>query len=122
MRFLFVVASITLLTGCAGLKKFLNPYGPPKACGEGGYCSTADLLRRGEGSMTFEDSIQMFGPPSNCADAGQTKACRWSYDSGGMVMSTFGNVAVAQPIGGRNAQLTFISDKLKAWQLQGDWK
>jgi hypothetical protein len=84
--------------------------------------TTAEQLTARLGTMSYEESLQMFGPPTACAEAGQTRSCRWVFDQGGTILTGFGNVAVAQPIGGHSAQLAFVSDKLKTWQLQGNWK
>jgi hypothetical protein len=110
------------LTGCAGLKKFLNPYGPPKGCGEGGACSTEQILQRESGTMNFEQALQMFGPPTRCSDAGQTKACVWDYGNGGTSFVPIGNAMMAMPQQGSVAELTFIGDKLSIWRLRGPWK
>ena len=74
------------------------------------------------GKMSYEESLQRFGAPTNCADAGSTKVCTWVYGSGGMVMYPIGNTYIAQPTYAPTARLTFKNDILIYWQLTGRWQ
>lgn len=84
---------------------------------------TEDMLNSRLGHMNYEESIQRFGPPTQCAVAGVTKTCTWVYDAGGggMLMPLGRNV-VAIPARNPTARLTFTNGILSYWQLTGNWE
>ena len=83
---------------------------------------TAKMLDSRLGQMNYEEAIQRFGPPTQCAEQGQTKTCTWAYGQGGMVFAPVGNNVVAIPTQAPSARLTFVNDVLSYWQLNGRWK
>ena len=88
-------------------------------------CATAEtqgMLNSRMGQMTYEEALQRFGAPSQCADAGATKTCTWIYGSGGAVYVPVGNVVAAVPTQAPTARLTFTNDRLSYWQLWGNWR
>jgi len=100
---LVTLALILLSTGCATTQ-------------------TQDMLNDRLGLMTFEEALQSFGPPTQCADAGSTKACLWVYESGGTIFAPVGQAIVAIPTRPPTARLTFTNGVLSQWQLTGRWK
>ncbi len=83
---------------------------------------TQDMLKSRTGLMTYEEALQRFGPPTQCAEAGMTKTCSWVYGSGGTVYAPIGPNVFAIPTPPRSARLTFIDGVLSNWQLTGRWK
>ena len=83
---------------------------------------TQDMLNSRLGLMTYEESLQRFGPPTQCAESGATKTCVWVYGSGGTVFAPIGQNVVAIPTQAPTARLTFINEVLSSWQLKGRWK
>jgi len=74
------------------------------------------------GVMTYEEALQKFGPPTQCAEAGATKTCNWVYGSGGTVVAPIGQAMLAIPTPPPSARLTFVNGVLSNWQLTGRWK
>lgn len=83
---------------------------------------TGKMLNDRLGRMTFEEALQRFGPPSNCAEAGATRTCIWVYGRGGTIFVPAGNLMVAAPIGPPTARLTFTNNRLSNWRLTGKWE
>ena len=83
---------------------------------------TADMLNSRMGTMTYEEALQRFGAPTQCADARSTKTCTWVYGQGGTAYAPIGNMVYAIPQHPPTARLTFVNDRLSNWQLNGDWK
>ena len=83
---------------------------------------TQDMLNSRLGLMTYEEALQRFGPPTQCAEAGSTKTCVWVYGSGGTVFAPIGKNVVAIPTQAPTARLTFNNGVLSNWQLNGNWK
>lgn len=83
---------------------------------------TADMLNSRLNAMTFEEAIQRFGPPSNCAEAGATKVCTWVYGSGGAMYATVGQMTIGFPPDVPTARLTFTNGILTYWYLTGNWQ
>lgn len=83
---------------------------------------TQDMLNSRLGLMTYEEALQRFGPPIQCAEAGATKTCVWVYGSGGTVFAPIGQIVVAIPKKAPTARLTFNKGVLSNWQLSGNWK
>ena len=44
---------------------------------------TQQMLNSRVALMNYEEALQRFGPPTQCAEAGNTKTCTWIYGSGG---------------------------------------
>src|SRR5262244_871875 len=78
---------------------------------------TQDMLNSRMGVMTYEEALQKFGPPTQCAEAGATKTCTWVYGSGGTVFAPIGQASVAIPTPPPSARLTFTNGVLSNWQL-----
>ena len=72
--------------------------------------------------MNYEEAIQRFGPPTQCAEAGITKTCTWIYGQGGTAIVPVGGMVYAMPTQAPTARLTFTNDILKYWQLTGRWE
>ena len=53
---------------------------------------TANMLNSRMGLMNYEEAIQRFGPPTQCAEEERTKTCVWIYGSGGMVYAPMGGM------------------------------
>jgi hypothetical protein len=83
---------------------------------------TQDMLNSRMNEMSYEEALQRFGPPSQCAEAGKTRVCTWIYGEGGTVIMPVGNVAMTLPVQRPSARLTFTNDVLTWWQLSGNWK
>jgi hypothetical protein len=83
---------------------------------------TQDMLNSRMYKMSYEEALQKFGPPSQCAESGSTRVCSWNYGGGGAVIMPVGNMAMAVPVRGPSARLTFTDDVLTNWQLSGKWK
>ena len=83
---------------------------------------TADMLNSRMSRMTYEEAIQRFGPPSQCADAGNTKTCVWVYGDGGTLVMPIGNMMMALPAQRPSIRLTFVNGVLSWWQLNGNWE
>lgn len=83
---------------------------------------TANMLNSRMGLMNYEEAIQRFGPPTNCAEAGNTKTCTWIYGSGGTVFVPVGQNVLAVPTDAPSASLWFTNDKLTYWKLNGNWE
>jgi len=83
---------------------------------------TAQMLDSRLGEMTYEEAIQRFGPPTQCADAGRTRTCTWVQGRGGTVLMPVGNTLMAMPTSAPVATLTFVDGVLWQWQLRGNWK
>ena len=84
---------------------------------------TQDMLNSRLNIMSYEEALQRFGPPSQCAESGSTKVCTWIYgEGGGTVFMPVGNSVMALPARRPSARLTFINDVLKSWQLSGNWE
>ena len=83
---------------------------------------TQQMLNSRMHLMNYEEALQRFGPPSQCADAGSTKVCTWVYGSGGAVYMPLGRNLVALPTHAPSARLTFTNDRLTYWQLTGNWE
>ncbi len=83
---------------------------------------TQDMLNSRMYKMTYEEALQRFGPPSQCAEAGKTRVCNWIYGSGGTIIMPVGNMAMAVPVQAPSARLTFTDDVLTYWQLSGNWR
>jgi len=83
---------------------------------------TQDMLNSRLGKMTYEEALQRFGPPTQCAEAGSTKVCKWVYGPGGTVIMPVGEMLMAIPTHAPTAQLTFISGVLTYWKLTGKWE
>lgn len=84
--------------------------------------TTAEKLKAGEGTLDFETSLQMFGPPNRCAEAGQTKTCVWIQGGGSTDYVAVGNTLLAIPDDASTAQLVFTNDRLASWKLTGAWR
>lgn len=78
--FYLFVAIFLCLSGCATTQK------------------TQDMLNSRMNRMSYEEALQRFGPPSQCAESGQTKVCTWIYGEGGTVIMPVGNMAMAVPV------------------------
>lgn len=120
----FLVAIFLCLSGCATMQTH----------------ETQDMLNSRMNEMTYEEALQRFGVPSQCAEAGATKVCTWIYGEGGSVTYTppapmhtnnpyaldFSSLtpttSVTVPIQRPTARLTFTNDVLTYWQLTGNWK
>lgn len=74
------------------------------------------------GLMNYEEAIQRFGPPTQCAEEGKTKTCTWVYGSGGMVFAPVGSNVLAVPTQAPSARLTFSNGILSYWDLRGNWE
>jgi hypothetical protein len=88
-------------------------------------CATAktqDMLNSRMYQMNYEEALQRFGPPSQCAESGSTRVCVWNYGGGGTVVMPVGNMAMAVPVQGPSARLTFTNGVLTYWQLSGNWE
>ena len=83
---------------------------------------TVDMLNSRMHVMTYEEALQRFGPPAQCAESGSTKVCTWSYGSGGAMLMPVGNMMVAAPMPGPSARLTFTNGVMTWWQLSGNWE
>ncbi len=83
---------------------------------------TRDMLNARLRLMTFEEALQRFGPPTQCAEAGSTKTCLWHYGPGGRIYAPAGDFIVAIPTQPTTARLTFTDGMLSNWQLTGRWK
>jgi len=101
---LLVVTVFLSLSGCAATHK------------------TQDMLNLRMYKMTYEEALQRFGPPSQCAESGSTRVCNWIYGGGGTVIMPVGNMAMAVPVQGPSARLTFTNGVLTYWQLTGNWE
>ena len=77
---------------------------------------TQKMLNSRMGLMTYEESLQRFGPPSQCAEAGSTITCTWIYGSGGTVFMPIGSNVFALPTSAPSARLTFTNGVLTYWQ------
>ena len=96
MKKLAVLGLILALVGCAS--------------------KTQTMLNNRINHMSYEEAIQRFGPPTQCADAGATRVCRWMDGGGGSVqIPLYGNVW-NMPIRGHDLQLTFVNDRLTHWR------
>lgn len=107
-KFYVLVAIFLCLSGCAHETQYTS--------------KTADMLNSRLNKMSYEEALQRFGPPSQCADSGSTKVCTWIYGEGGTVIMPLGNMAVAAPVPRPSVRLTFINDALTYWQLSGNWE
>jgi hypothetical protein len=83
---------------------------------------TQDMLNARSGLMTFEEALQRFGPPTQCAEAGSTKTCTWVHKPGRTIYAPIGDFVLAVPTQARTARLTFTNGVLSQWQLTGRWK
>jgi hypothetical protein len=83
---------------------------------------TATMLNARMYKMNFEEALQRFGAPFNCADAGRTKVCTWVYGSGGMIYAPVGNIMVGMPTNAPSAQITFTDGVMTYWRLNGNWE
>ena len=83
---------------------------------------TANMLNSRMGLMDYEEAIQRFGPPTQCAEEGRTKTCIWIYGSGGMVYAPIGRNVWAIPTQAPSARLTFVNGVLSYWELSGNWE
>jgi hypothetical protein len=83
---------------------------------------TQDMLNSRMHKMNYEEALQRFGPPSQCAEAGSTKVCIWIYGEGGTVIMPVGKMLMTVPVERPSARLTFINDVLTYWQLSGNWE
>lgn len=83
---------------------------------------TAQLLDSRLGQMSYEEALQRFGPPAQCAEAGSTRACLWSSGGGGTLIAPVGKMLVALPRHPNTAKLVFTNDRLTHWELQGNWE
>ena len=83
---------------------------------------TQQMLNSRMGYMNYEEALQRFGPPTQCAEAGSTKTCTWIYGSGGTVFMPVGRNVFALPTNAPSARLTFTNNVLSYWQLTGNWK
>lgn len=83
---------------------------------------TTDMLNSRMGLMNYEEALQRFGPPTQCAEAGSTKTCTWVYGQGGTVFAPLGSSIVAIPTEAPTARLTFTNNRLSWWQLTGNWR
>lgn len=83
---------------------------------------TADMLNSRMGRMNYEEALQRFGPPTQCAEAGRTKTCTWVYSPSGTVYAPMGNSVVAIPTHATTARLTFTNESLSNWYLTGNWR
>lgn len=82
---------------------------------------TTDLLKSRVGQMNFEEAIQRFGPPTQCAEAGVTKACLWVYDPGGVSYVPMGRSFIPVPIEPPTLRLIFINGILSTYEVRGGW-
>jgi hypothetical protein len=119
---LYVVIAILLcLSGCATTHE------------------TQNFLNSRMNKMSYEESLQRFGPPARCAESGATRVCTWIYREGGTVtimpppvqnyspyaldFSPLGpNTAMTLPVERRTVRLTFTNGVLSWWKLSGNWK
>lgn len=83
---------------------------------------TQQMLDSRMGLMNYEEALQRFGPPTQCAEAGNTKTCTWIYGSGGTVFMPVGRNVFALPTNPPSARLTFTNNVLTYWQLTGNWE
>ena len=104
-----LVAIVLCLSGCATTHKTQEH-------------KTQDMLNSRMNKMSYEEALQRFGPPSQCAESGSTRVCVWIYGEGGTVIMPVGNMAVAVPVQRPSARLTFTNDVLTYWQLSGNWE
>ncbi len=82
---------------------------------------TNDLLKSRVGQMNFEEAIQRFGPPTQCAEAGVTKACLWVYGQGGVSYVPLGRSFIPVSIEPPTLRLIFINGILSTYEMKGDW-
>jgi len=80
------------------------------------------MLNSRMGDMTYEEAIQRFGPPTQCAEAGVTLVCTWVYESNGTVFMPIGQNVYALPARAPSARLTFTNGVMTYWQLNGNWE
>ena len=85
-------------------------------------CKTCEMLNSRLGQMTYEEALQRFGPPAQCAESGETKTCTWVHGTGGAVFMPMGYSVFAVPIEPPSARLTFTNGVLSYWYLTGNWK
>jgi uncharacterized protein YceK len=101
---------------------------------------TQDMLNSRMNKMSYEEALQRFGPPAQCAESGSTQVCVWIYGEGGTVTIMpqvpaqrsnpysvdFGaivpNMAMTLPVQRPTARLTFTNGVLTWWQLFGNWR
>lgn len=83
---------------------------------------TAELLKSRVGQMNFEEAIQRFGPPTQCAEAGVTKACLWVYGPGGVTYVPMGRSFIPVPMEPPTLRLIFINGTLSTYEVRGDWE
>jgi hypothetical protein len=83
---------------------------------------TQQMLNSRMQLMNYEEALQRFGPPTQCAEAGSTKTCTWIYGSGGTVFMPVGRNVFALPTDAPSARLTFTNNVLTYWQLTGNWE
>jgi hypothetical protein len=100
---ILAVAITVMITGCATSK-------------------TVDMLNSRMGLVNYEEAIQRFGPPTQCAEERKTKTCTWVYGSGGMVFAPIAGNVSAIPIEAPSARLTFSNGILSYWELRGNWE
>lgn len=105
-----LVAIFLCLSGCATTHKTQETH------------KTQDMLNSRMNKMSYEEALQRFGPPSQCAESGSTRVCTWIYGEGGTVIMPVGNMAMAVPVQRPSARLTFTNDVLTYWQLSGNWE
>ena len=84
--------------------------------------NTIEMLNKRRGQMNFEEALQRFGPPTNCAETGATKVCTWVYGRGGTTFVPIGKTLVAVPQRAPSARLTFVNGVLWSWRLTGNWE
>ncbi|MDH4099187.1 MAG: hypothetical protein OEV28_01270 [Nitrospirota bacterium] len=68
----------------------------------------ATVLKNRRGMMTYEESVQRFGPPTKCDDAESTTRCWWIKEA-----STFSPK--------KTMRLTFEKGVLASWENTGGW-
>lgn len=83
---------------------------------------TQDMLTLRMNKMSYEEALQRFGPPSQCAESGSTRVCTWIQGKGDTAFLPLGGMVVAVPKQGPSVRLTFTNDVLTNWQLLGNWE
>jgi len=83
---------------------------------------TADMLKSRLNQMDYEEALQNFGQPTQCAESGSTRECTWVRGEGEMVSMPAGDTTYVVPVEPHTAHLTFHNGVLTEWQLSGDWE
>jgi len=111
IRLAVALGALMIATGCARLSRGW--------LGRTESLTTREMLQSRQGKMNFEEALQVFGPRTNCAEAGQTKTCTWIYGPGGTLYVAAGNTLASIPQSAPRIQLAFTRDLLVNWWVTG---